>query len=357
MTAPESPGAPGPRASVLLCAGVVAAGAAVRLALAWSAPESVDLQSYDIVADLLRRGQPLYEGTHRYNYAPLWAWLLAAIHRAAQSAGVSPSGLTRSLLAAADLACAGMVFRLARRKGFAHPWAAAAAVAGNPVLIWVSSVQGQFDNLSILLLLVALDAATALRAAPALFLSIAVKQVTAVHPLLFLKRREDALPILSVYTGTAALFLPYAGQWRAIRDHVLFYRAVPRSYGLSELVLWDARFALPVALTALAAAAAAAWRLRSAEAARASLFVFLVLLALAPGLGAQYFVWPLVLGALFRGPGYVLVTVAALVWILGSHFAVPGSGQFFGQFAWLAVVFWTFREARALFPARPARVS
>jgi hypothetical protein len=357
MMDPETPGSPETRVSVALCAGVVVAGGALRFALAWSAPESVDLQSYDIVADLLRRGLPLYEGTHRYNYAPLWAWILDAIHRAARFASVSPAGLTRSLLAAGDLACAWMAFRLARRKGFVHPWAAAAAVAGNPVLIWVSSVQGQFDNLSILLLLVALDAATVLRATPALFLSLAVKQVTAVHPLLFLRRREDVLPILSVYAGTAALFLPYASQWRAIRDHVLLYRAVPRSYGLSELVLWDARFALPVALIALAAATAAAWRLRFAEPARASLFVFLVLLALAPGLGSQYFVWPLVVGALFRGPGYILVTIAALVWVLGSHFGVPGSGQFFGQILWLAVAFWTLREARVLFPPQPARVS
>jgi hypothetical protein len=357
MTDPESTGSPETRVSVALCAGVVVAGAVLRFVLAWRAPESVDLQSYDIVADLLRRGQPLYEATHRYNYSPLWAWLVDVIHRAARAASLSPAGVTRSLLSAGDLACAWMVFRLARRKGFVHPWAAAAAVAGNPVLIWVSSVQGQFDNLSILLLLVALDVATVLRAAPALFLSLAVKQVTAVHPLLFLKRREDALPILSVYAGSAVLFLPYARQWRAIRDHVLLYRAVPRSYGLSELVLWDARFALPVALIALAAAAASAWRLRFAEPARASLFVFLVLLALAPGLGAQYFVWPLAVGALFRGPGYVLTTLAALVWILGSHFGVPGSGQFFGQVLWLAVAFWTLREARVLFPSRPARVS
>jgi hypothetical protein len=357
MTVGKPAGTPETRVTALVCAAVIVAGGLARFALAWKAPLSVDLQSYDIVADLLRRGQPLYEGTHRYNYSPLWAWALAAIHGAAHAASVPPAGLTRSLLAAGDLACAAMVFRLARRLGVGRPWWAAAAVAGNPVLIWVSSVQGQFDNLSILLLLAALSAASPARAAPSLFLSVAVKQVTAVHPLLFLRRRQDAPAILSVYAGTVLLFLPYAAQWRSVRDHVLLYRAVPRSYGLSELVLWDARFALPIALLALGAAAASAWRLRHAESVRASLFVFLVLLAFAPGLGAQYFVWPLVVGAVFRGAGYALVSAAALLWILGSHFGVPGSGQFFGQVAWLAVVFWTAREARHLFARRPARVS
>ena len=356
MTEPEPPAASRSRAPLVLALAVLL-GAALRFALAWTAPESVDLQSYGIVADLLRRGQPLYAGTHRYNYSPLWAWALAGIHGMAGTLSVSAVGLTRSLLAAADLACAGMAFRVARRTGLARPWAAAAAVAANPLLIWASSVQGQFDNLSILLLLVAIDAGTAPRAAPWLFLSVAIKQVTAVHPLLFLKRRQDVPAVLAAYAATAALFLPFASQWRAVRDHVILYRAVPRSYGLSELVLWDARFALPVAALALTAATAAAWRLRFAEPARASLFVFLVLLALAPGLGAQYFVWPLVVGALFRGAGYFLVTAGALLWTLGSHFAVPGSGQFFGQIAWLAVLFWAIREARVLFPARPARVS
>ena len=151
----------------------------------------------------------------------------------------------------------------------------------------------------------------------------------------------------------AALFLPYAGQARAIRDHVLFYRAVPRSYGFSEFVLYDARFALPVALAALTAACAAAWWLRFQERARASLFVFLVLLFFAPGLGSQYLVWPLALGALFGGAGYVLTTASALAWTLGWQYSWPGTSQFMGHLVWLSVAFWGVREAR-VFVSRPA---
>ncbi|MGH9399789.1 MAG: hypothetical protein ACRD00_05440, partial [Thermoanaerobaculia bacterium] len=285
---------------------VIVLGAAIRFALAWTAPPSVDLESYGIVADLLHRGQRLYEETHRYNYAPVWSWVVFGLDRAARATGLSFAGLTRSLLSAGDLALAALVFSLARRTGAVRPWPAAALVAANPVLIWASSVQGQFDNLSTLLLLAALSAATTRRAAPLLFLSMAVKQVTAVHPILWLRKRADVMPVLAAYGAVAALFLPYAGQARAIRDHVLLYRAVPRSYGFSEFVLDDARWALPVTLAALAAASAAAWLLRFHEPVRASLFVFLVLLFFAPGLGSQYFVWPLALGSLFGGSGYAL---------------------------------------------------
>ncbi|MGH9400436.1 MAG: hypothetical protein ACRD00_08695, partial [Thermoanaerobaculia bacterium] len=86
---------------------------------------------------------------------------------------------------------------------------------------------------------------------------------------------------------------------------------------------------------------------------RASLFVFLVLLFFAPGLGSQYFVWPLALGSLFGGSGYALTTAAALAWTLGWQYSWPGSVQFLGQVTWLCVAFWLVREARVL-AARPA---
>ncbi len=341
------------RGTVAACVAVIALGMAVRFLLAWTAPPSVDLESYGIVADLLRQGEPLYEGTHRYNYPPVWSWVVAILDRSSRATGLSFVGLTRSLLSLGDLALAALVFRLARRTRVVRPWPAAALVAANPMLIWASSVQGQFDNLSVLFLLAALLAATTWRAAPLLFLSMAIKQVTAVHPILWLRSRADVLPVAAAYAAVAALFLPFAGQARAIRDHVLFYRAVPRSYGFSEFVHYDARFALPVALAALAAASAAAWWLRFHERARASLFVFLVLLFFAPGLGAQYFVWPLALGALFGGAGYVLTTASALAWTLGWQYSWPGTSQFMGHLVWLSVAFWGVREAR-VFAFRPA---
>jgi hypothetical protein len=343
-----------PRGTLIACVTIIALGAGVRFFLAWTAPPSMDLKAYGIVAGLLRGNERLYEGTRDYNYAPIWSWVVAGLDHASRATGLSFFGLTRSFLSAADLGLAALVSLLARRTRVVRPWPAAALVIANPLLIWTSSVQGQFDNLSVLLLLAALLAATTRRAAPLLFLSIAVKQVTAVHPILWLRSRADALPVAAAYAAVAALFLPYAGQARAIRDHVLFYRAVPRSYGFSEFVLYDARLALPLALVALTAACGAAWRLRFHEPARACLFVFLVLLFFGPGLSPNYFVWPLALGALFGGAGYWLTTASALAWTLGWHYyGWPGTSQFMGHLVWLSVAFWGVREMR-LFAGQPA---
>ena len=74
---------------------------------------------------------------------------------------------------------------------------------------------------------------------------------------------------------------------------------------------------------------ARAWVIRSVERISGT-----VLLFLAPG-------------ALTGGAGYLLFTLFSTAWILGSHFAFPGSGQWFGQLVWLSIAFWGFREIRA----------
>ena len=38
-----------------------------------------DWDSWKITADLMARGQEVYNGTFRYNYAPVWMWLLHAL--------------------------------------------------------------------------------------------------------------------------------------------------------------------------------------------------------------------------------------------------------------------------------------
>jgi hypothetical protein len=341
---------------------VCAAAVATRAWLAWNAPPSVDLESYGIVAGIVRSGEPVYESTHRYNYPPVWSWIVSGLDGVARGTGVTLEQAVRATLLLTDLATAALLFRIARRRSGVAPWTAAALFLANPVGIWVSAVQGQFDGLSLLFLLAAIaasppaerDAPGNRALLPALFLALSmlVKQVTALHPILWMRRRSATLAMLGAYLAVALSLLPYAAQWRAIGRNVLLYRAVPRSYGLSELVLWDARWALPVSLLALAAGAAAAYRLRFADHARASLAVFLVLLFLAPGLGAQYLIWPLTIGALLPGAGYFGFTAAGTLWVLGSHFGWPGSGRYMGHLVWLSAGFWLLREARALSPAR-----
>jgi hypothetical protein len=333
-------------------------GLSLRIWLVVRAPHSTDVDAYRTVLDLLRSGRPLFEGTERYNYPPLWSWILLGLGKVAAAAGAPFETVARGFLVAVDVAVAAVLHRLARRLGHPAPLEPAALYLANPVAVWVCAGQAQFDNLTMLfvLLAVVLDAGAesderrpGWGAMVSLAGAIGVKQAAAFHPILWFRgprRGRALLPWLLV----ALSFAPYLAQARAVRNHVLLYRTVPRSFGFSELVLYESRWALPVTLAACAAAVAAAWALRDREKARASLFVFLVLLVFAPGFGLQYLVWPIALGSLFPGAGLFLTTSAGLLWtdLGGAWSRVPGVHQFGGQLLWLALVFWTIREARAL---------
>ena len=326
------------------------------MALAWTAPPGVELDYFSQISDAILRGEGAYSTTVN-SYSPLWSGVMVAVVRASHATGVSFVGLLRTVVTAFDLLSAAVLWRLARRRGI-DPWRVVALFLANPVSLSVAGFQGQFDGVSLLFLLLAIlvtDGAApgaAKRPPPWVFLtlSIATKQVTALHPILWLRRVENRATLLLPYVLTGLLFVPFAREWRSIRDNVLFYRGIPRSYGLSELVLFDDRWSSPVGMLALAAGLFAAWRLRDEpDLVRASLVLFLVLLVFAPGFGTQYAVWPLTLGVLTAGAGYFLCTVATMAWTLGSHYGIPGSGRWMGHLVWLSFLFWLVRE---VLPAR-----
>ncbi len=305
----------------------------------------------------MRQGRSVYAGTTHYNYPPVWIWVLMALNRAASGLGASFETVLRSFLIMTDLAVAAALARLAGRLRAVTPGVAAALYLANPVVIWVSVAQAQFDNLVVLFLLIALlaDRSRPGEEAPrwtsmgSLAVSIGLKQITAFHPILWLRGprwRRALLP----WALVAAAFIPYAASARAIRDHVLLYRSVPRSFGFSELVLFDERWLIPLAALGMGATAWTAWALRAKEKCRSSLLLFLVLLVFAPGFGLQYLAWPLALGALFGGAGFWLTTAAGLLWtnVGGPWSDLAGVNQFGGQLLWLCLVFWAVHEARGI---------
>jgi hypothetical protein len=338
----------------LLAAGFLAA-LVVRVWLLAGFHGNYDTESYALVAEIARTGGDLYRDTSRYNYSPLWAGVCVAAEAVARLLGTRPILVFGALLLLADVATAFLVFLLARRRG--SPAAAGLAALfffANPVSILISSRHLQFDGLAILFLLAAIacsERARDLSAAAALSVSLLVKHVTGLHPLLFRRRPgvKGLLPAVLPYAVFAVSLLPYAGSWREILQNVVLYRGVTGNYGLEVMVLlpgvpdWAP---VPIFFAAVAVAIALLSRV---ELARASLRLFLVILVFAPGFGRQYCVWPIALGALFAGPGFFLYSLVAGAFLVGAIFpgsgaALPGwYGPFWAAVAWLA---WELRGAR-----------
>jgi len=98
----------------------------------------------------------------------------------------------------------------------------------------------------------------------------------------------------------------------------------------------------------------AVWLLGDVEIGRAALLLTLVTLILLPGIAPQYVVWPIALGALFPGIGYLVYTTVAALFLIGSSrgFAVSSAllPGWYGP--WWAALIWLLLEVRHLRQAR-----
>jgi hypothetical protein len=149
----ESVGRPVGKTAFWLLAGVFAA---LRLALAVRAPVLHEIEHiWQPMAKDLAGGALPWSSVDYHFFAP-WAWLLRLFGTVSE-AGVAFATVQRSFFALVDLGVAALVYRLAERTpGALPPRTAALLYLINPVAIYVSSVQAQFDGLAILFLLAAL---------------------------------------------------------------------------------------------------------------------------------------------------------------------------------------------------------
>jgi hypothetical protein len=330
------------------------AALAIRLAFLLSFPGDYDTESYGIVAGILERGEDPYRETTRYNYSPVWGFVLVGLQAAARRLGVELTLAVGLFLLAVDLATAILVDRLARaRYPPGRSGLAALLFFLNPVSILMSSYHCQFDNLSIFFLLLAISFAERERppaTTAALTASLLAKHTTWFHPVLFARGKgwRGAAALLAPYAFFLASFLPYAGSADRIWRQVFQHRGLKGYYGTEALLLMPGVPEWVPTLLFVLAAGTAALLLRRVEVRRASLLLFLVVLIFLPGFGGQYCVWPIALGALVGGPGYFLFTLVTSGFFLRIVLRLDRVVEYLpGWYApWWAAIAWLLLELR-----------
>jgi len=103
-----------------------------------------DLGSWEIVSALTLKGQNIYANTERYNYGPIWCYILAAL----RSIGFGFAFFISLFLSIIDLLIA---FILYKRKNYAT----ALLFLFSPIAIIISGFHRQFDNMAVLFILCA----------------------------------------------------------------------------------------------------------------------------------------------------------------------------------------------------------
>ncbi|MEP6993526.1 MAG: hypothetical protein ABI968_03315 [Acidobacteriota bacterium] len=291
------------------------AALAIRVSFLLSHRGNFDTAVYQRIVALVESGANLYSDSNEYKWSPVWGFLLWIIHGAGGALGLPLHRAVGFFLLGVDAVTAYLVYRLARRignRGESGALSAAVLFFANPVSVFASSFNLQWDSLSILFLLAALlfalpphDRKTPFVAG--LSASMLVKHISWFHPILFFRNRT--LPArwrwaaLIPYAVFLVSFLPY---WRAgngIRENVFGYRGGHERYGVGVLMEMGWLAGWQATLLFLLAVGLAILAFRNLEPVRASLLLFLVMLLFTPGIQQYYFVWPIALGSVFGGFG------------------------------------------------------
>lgn len=296
-----------------------------RSAFLWWKPEgavSVDVHSWEVVAEILRRGGNPYEQTTFLNWPPVWPLIIYSLSRASAVAGTSFRDLLFALLSLLDCALVIVVY-LSSIHAFHSPVRRAFltslfGIALSPIPILLSCQHGNFDVVSVLCILGALlvlnnaimkqSTSTWLRGC--LFLGIA--GMTKTFPLvlapLFIfsfpsRSRAEWLwaSLLIVLPWLLAVGVIYVAAPDAVWRNVVMYNSVPSRFGLNTIfteVFGDAgRAAQTAFFVALmmggysTVIAALRKRYHSSLLVVAAAFVLGVLPVFGPGFGPQYILW------------------------------------------------------------------
>jgi hypothetical protein len=123
-------------------------GVLVRLFIATVSAGNYDMTSYKIVAAIMEHGGNVYASTPRYNYSPIWFWILHGLNQLPLPLNFS-IGAFMTIIDVAILACLVRIaetYRITSREIVIYYWL-------NPAIILIVSYGRQFDLLALLPLL------------------------------------------------------------------------------------------------------------------------------------------------------------------------------------------------------------
>jgi hypothetical protein len=307
-----------------------------------------DVDSFRVVGDLVLQGKTVYAETSRYNYGPVWAWILGVI-RFTQFHAFGSNGLGLfHILIAGFLAYVDVLIGMLLAYNFS--FAAGLVFLLNPVSFLITGYHSQFDNVAIL---PALGAALLLFKHPAdtsgrmpllagaflLGLSLATKHILIFFPMWLFFRKEFGCGKRFVITAVPYIiflimfipFIPDDAAFLGITDNVFSYSAAicdfPGFYRhLVALFVPIDRIerlfsSVPVfpgfKFVWLVTMLATGWLLRKTDCRHLILFYLLAVCVFSPQIADQYMAIPIAACAVFWRSwlawGYMLLATLYLV--------------------------------------------
>lgn len=326
-----------------------------RLILAYAFYGNFDQGSWEIAADIMKRGGNIYAETDRYNYTAVWALVLLALKNLSLLVHLPFHFLVRTFLTVTDCTTALLIGLIALKIGRSMRYAFLLYLL-NPVAIITIGYAGQFETFATLPLLLAAylhlkdPSPRSVKWAWLLgTLSILIKHNTIFGVwMLFAyvsrKTRNAFLMMAASVVVFLLAFVPYLPEGKeGIIHTVLFYKSAVSIYGLGRLLPNMAAAPIFYGLMLLMPFLAKDYlRIPMAKAMELS---FVAMLALIYGIGKQYFLLPIIWGSVFGSGWYWAFSAMATMFILGnpeSKIHVPYLSNLPGQWnqVWLVAMAW-----------------
>lgn len=297
--------------------------------------DNYDMDSWWIASEAVQSGQPVYAVTHRYNYGPMWSYIIGALRSLSQLTGADT--ITRlhlfmtAFLTLSDIGLACIVYRLV------SPTIGILFFL-NPISAVVTGYHVQFDNLAIFIGLVGWfifvrgpSWGTTLIGALMFGASLSMKHIfslflawlpfitgtrTLAHRLTF-----GAIS-LTVFVASFLPWIHHPTAWEGIRSNVFGYVST-EGHSLTSLIASYVPLLSPRSLFMVLVTVAGVVLLRNRTIHRVAPLVYLIALtALSSGMARNYLAVPLV--AIFyyltywSSKVYLVVALAALVTVNSS---------------------------------------
>lgn len=327
-----------------------------RLGVGLFAAHIYDQQSYEMVVAAVRAGHNVYASVTRYNYAPVWAYVLTAIATLADALHIPFWLLLRLFLALIDCINAILIGHIVTvSAALPRKRLVMLAYLFNPLAIAITGYDAQFEAFAVLPLLIAIFLARRgdfrwlwpLATAALLIKHITLFAVWTLFVAHYRPRRAIAYMSgsLAIFALSFAPFLPdgASGIW----TNVLHYTSINTVYGfglilpisIHAVLFYTAMFALPVLVAPFLDLSALAF------------------LALTYGIGDQYLILPLFwttpsrLYWLFSIVGSLAILLPPLLSLLVPSLVGEGTSGWLIAIAllnsaWLIVLIWLIARLR-----------
>ena len=334
---------------------IVLNGTVIRFIMAFAYYGNSDMLAYERVIRIMTAGNNVYALTGRYNYSPVWFMILSFLKYVQMCLpAVSYHFIVKSFLCMVDLATLVFLLLIAEHKAISLPKTAMLFYL-NPVSFLITGYHGQFENLTVLMIVIGLFAYLKLNQKPVWGITLLwffaaagmiIKHNVFYELIICLNRAIKRYWIkFLLFAGAVclflALFIPY---WSTGKEGIInnvFMYSSGGGYGIVSLLRFPqfkylfitGMFVFPLFLG-------------ERDIVRQCLLGFLFFITFTSGIAIQYFVLPVAIGALFPSKGFLFYCLAASMFILGSgkNVFVPGLHLLNWNIIWLSAIYWFFSE-------------